>query len=1703
MNNSGITNFNVLNTNALYIQGIQVDFGATNAYLQGEIDAIQQQLIPIEAITSRIDFTQQPLLIGDLVITEANKNSVLLTAIQALQQSIGSITKLDLTALPAVPPGACVITPTTTNQALKALIDTNTGNISTIQGQITSINTTIAGINAKLAHYSTFTYGSDTMSGIADGTGFAVAVSGGSQSGNGIFVYPNASAQTEQIQLISANDKNILLRGGDQVGIFGAQTASMTNRTLIDIGDKTDIIHIGRNHNVGEYPEIDIGVDYNITSLANASTTNIEGDVYFSNFGSSIYDVAPYTPLLCADTLNPLKLGNTNNYTTDPTLSGLDVTGNGVAPITLTAVTGAIPISAALGLISLTALAGGITLATGAGIMTLNCGAGGFFLNSGVGVMNFASGSGNINTTTISGNITMGAGKATGGTAGNVVLNALQKAIIQPDTQTEIYKTAFIEMNTNATTPAVTTRRIYDVAGALYYNGSALGGGGGSAYVLKAGDTMTGALTLPEGITSILTLNNLTSPPSPVTNRLYLLNNVLTFNGTAIGGGGGAFVPLAGGTMTGALNINYDGGQTTPQFAVINTNNSTPIGSQGATIAVRNDSAGNGASGDRCGQLVFQAKDSVGTGARNFASIQAFVNDPTSTSIDGRLSTFVASSNTSTEMLRLVSTTTGVRQVNIAATNTIIGPSSLGASTTDALRVQGSQSITTTLDVPLIQNAPAIYPATSSTLVDGAVRQYHPERVYKLDDYPSPLSAPTMDGEKVFILNKTGNPAGLDQIWAAADFPTISGTTITQVIQAKYVDKTSQTPAANYISTLYSNNVCRVFVQADVDGTALTMVQVCNSTNTNGTTGILDMVITCYGAAHRLYYGGAFTTTTLELAGSSVVSTNNFSGQIVNTWSSTGINTQTHTAMPSYATTQDGQGAIWGGIQGLNNMVNCLVDMTGNSSGFSQPTPPSGQKYDSIVIGGNFTGINDPTPSRLLNHIAYYDWTPTSNPTTTQVYNVTSGNQTGFPGSAQLYGSIGYLDPQYSWTSTGSVRLRVDRTSDPSATASCYMNIITQGGGSIVVTSSSIYINSDIFVDYQFTLPSFTPSQFTTYQLQLNNLNLSNPSCPAYFEQSDSGFGVAELTATNNISPSNPIGWRTFANDNWSTPVGPTSQVKGAAAFSSGYIGFAYTGQTIIAAPQSAITSNYYFSMYYSNGSATFQNLGSDDMVIETGAVIIGEVNCVTGGNPTLAYGPGNAIAYGEIYLNRFTTNGTTFGLNFRYTSNDPYNLSTNLIITENGLAASQLLPSSGEKSVSCFRNDAIFPNTYFLSMNTETKTATLPWSQGQAPNYTSLSLTAYPSPPTPLPSIGFGGYSDEIGYQGLVIYGGSPTNGYLYKAANAGELVIDLSGCVVRTSGDNGSPVVALDKLTFPAGQDGNSIMLLGDTTTDNPYNKPSWWAVSQDGILVYDNTTINSRGGGSSGITSVTTTGSGLSSSTISGAVTLENTGVTSIVAGTNITISGATGAVTINATGGGGVTSLSPYTLPSGNQTPFLIYPGYLTSGALQGYISPTKLSFYDAYVSNITISNGNSIFSGGQSVPGGTIGQSISPQFTNTSKKYKLTCSVSIKDNIGGSNFNGGNHYGNFAITFSNTSIPSTSYGSIWGGSGAGNSGAPIPTQSTGDVFGTSWTDVFVNDVNSPGRYIDLGSTWDIFYIGNYSASSLSAYVYWELEYMVDP
>ena len=91
--------------------------------------------------------------------------------------------------------------------------------------------------------------------------------------------------------------------------------------------------------------------------------------------------------------------------------------------------------------------------------------------------------------------------------------------------------------------------------------------------------------------------------------------------------------------------------------------------------------------------------------------------------------------------------------------------------------------------------------------------------------------------------------------------------------------------------------------------------------------------------------------------------------------------------------------------------------------------------------------------------------------------------------------------------------------------------------------------------------------------------------------------------------------------------------------------------------------------------------------------------------------------------------------------------------------------------------------------------------------------------------------------------------------------------------------------------------------------------------------------------GVTSAVA-GTGVSVSGATGAVTFTNSGVTSIVAGTGISVSGATGAVTVTASGGGTVTSvatgngLSGGTITSSG-TLVVACPSYNSVGAYNQY------------------------------------------------------------------------------------------------------------------------------------------------------------------------
>ena len=1487
---SGVLTIPVLNVNFLYIQGNPlVDFSGSIVFLQQEIDQLDNEVNALQAIVNRIDLTG---LTGNLVITDANKNSVLLTAIQNLQGQVGNINQFDLTALAPYPPAHITITPTTTNQALDARITdlsnnvtTINGQITTLQNQVTSINNSITAINAKILHITTWTVaGGTVMTGIRDNTGFAVDLSA-DDSSNGLFVYPNGDGHNAQVRIETAQDKQLYMRGGSAVTLYGGANGSNTSRNAIFIGDQSDNIKIGSFTGAVTFPLIEIGASG--VGLAD-STTRLKGDVYLTK-GTELSPI--YTQVVTADG----DAGFVGRLDTQSrlSLSGLAVTTTVANPIIpITNLFGAITLTTGAGLISLIAGVGGINITAGGGAVAISTGGGAMSINCGAGVLNMASGTGASNWTTANGDLYLGAGKGTGGSAGGITMASVGNIVIQPDASLNIYHTDFIEMNTYGVAPATITRRIYDISGDLYYNGVMLSNDPSGNYVLISGSTMTGTLVTPHLTTSLIDssgnllidpsggtagynktsyvemVNNATAPatvsqriydicgnlyyngtilsntpdpsgiyvlktgdtmtgnlnvptiqtsqigsfvtdlslnsslnlivtptlegrynntgyiqfvdnsgaPAITTNRLYQQANQLYFDGTALGGGGAGFLPLSGGTLTGQLISSYDAGQSVPQLQLINTNNTAPVGGQGAQIAIRNDAVGTGSIGERCGIINFQAKDSLGSGGRTYANIQAFINDPLSTGIDGRLSVSVASNNTTTEMMRLISTSTGVRQINLGATNTIIGASAIGGTTTDTLRVQGSTSITTSLDVPTIQNAVNIYPATSTTLVDNAVRQYQPERLYKLTTYPEPLGAPTRDGEKVYFVNPSGNPSSLlDSFTKTSDFPSVGGATF-QYIQKCIFYKGSANSGldAYYLACRYSDANSYIFCFLDLAGTTWKMYWVATIAGT-----VNDMVggnpmYSAGGFQQRIYVAGSFATGATSSNPSNVVTLNNV-GRINVEIQSGGIGTLGVAPLLSANDPARGHESPFTNVAGVSGVVNCITNATGLNSTWGAFT-----NSDILVIGGLFynVGASGGTPYRNLASIAYYN---------TQY---TSGLQTD----------------QIGWS-----------------------------------------------------------------------------------------------TLTDNNQTTEPV-----------TGVGTSSvgkNVWGVGFLGSGWGVMVYEGQDFNSDNGGVITSNYMAYFYKSGGtSCAFQVPSSDDGFIEVGQTFpvenggnVNRTNVIKGGSPATVSASAGEFVYSTLCVTNgvLGAGGNNFGINYRTSSLDPYQLTLALVIDDNG--GPQVTPSrqpqpqfSSFPITGFYSNQAVYgANTFFIGSWDGSVYSGYTVEAGNVGgwNYSSLN---YSSQIAPIRQ--FTAYSDAVGYTGVNCYGGvapsDQTCNWIYKVTTAGDLTVELSGCLVRTAPN----IIATDTITFLGVSDGSSLMLLGDTsTTGNPQGKPCWWAISQDGAIKYDNTTV-----GGSAITDIIA-GTGISS-TGGNTPTISNTGVTQIVAGTNVTITdtggSGNGIVTINA-------------------------------------------------------------------------------------------------------------------------------------------------------------------------------------------------------------
>jgi hypothetical protein len=110
------------------------------------------------------------------------------------------------------------------------------------------------------------------------------------------------------------------------------------------------------------------------------------------------------------------------------------------------------------------------------------------------------------------------------------------------------------------------------------------------------------------------------------------------------------------------------------------------------------------------------------------------------------------------------------------------------------------------------------------------------------------------------------------------------------------------------------------------------------------------------------------------------------------------------------------------------------------------------------------------------------------------------------------------------------------------------------------------------------------------------------------------------------------------------------------------------------------------------------------------------------------------------------------------------------------------------------------------------------------------------------------------------------------------------------------------------PGGSAGQVLAKIDGTNYNTQWITPSAGGVTSivagTNITISGSTgavTINASGGGG-GVTSMTG-GTGISVNNTTGAITVTNTGVTSLAAGTGVTLSATTGAVTISASGGGG--------------------------------------------------------------------------------------------------------------------------------------------------------------------------------------------------------
>ena len=442
------------------------------------------------------------------------------TAIAAAGVSIAAAAAAIATNTTNIATNTTNITTNTTN------ITSNTSAISTAQTNIINNGNDILVANLKNGRITTWNFDgtptltSNSVTGIKDGTGFAIALGNGGADQNGIYCYKNDSDQTAQIRIETQNQKQLYLRGGSSVLIYAGSDGTITNRQLVRLGAESDHVQIGTLATGIQFPLIHIGTDDGVSSV-----TNMRGRWYFPT-GVSLYD-----SMVRASGIVGPENGRIST-TTSPFFSGLSV----LAPfgsVDLTCAVGAIVLSALVGGIVATTTTGAISYQTGAGAVTISTGTGAVSIQTGAGVVNIASGAGQMNFTTISNNIYIGAGKGALGTAGDLQLRSYGKISISPDAtgSTEIDKTAYVEM-ADGSAPATTTRKLYHTSSELYYSGAKLSNQTSAHNVkeLTAGANVTitsssGNYTINANVTSTPTLSTVMAAGNSAGSTSLNMNN--------------------------------------------------------------------------------------------------------------------------------------------------------------------------------------------------------------------------------------------------------------------------------------------------------------------------------------------------------------------------------------------------------------------------------------------------------------------------------------------------------------------------------------------------------------------------------------------------------------------------------------------------------------------------------------------------------------------------------------------------------------------------------------------------------------------------------------------------------------------------------------------------------------------------------------------------------------------------------------------------------------------------------------------------------------------------------------------------------------------------------------------------------------------------------------------------------------------------